>query len=67
MTRAAILLAAACLVLGSGLAWGQQTDAEALLQFKDGLTNTGALNWEGADACAGWTGVTCTNGRVTRV
>lgn len=64
---AILLLAAACLVVGSGLAWGQQTDAAALLQFKAGLKNTEALNWAGADACAGWTGVTCTSGRVTRV
>lgn len=46
----------------------QPTDAELLLWFKGNFTNgTEALpSWQpGTDPCTGWTGVTCTDGRVT--
>lgn len=64
------LALALCLLL-----WGAQAqqapegsldaDTSALLEFKGKLANAAALgNWEGNDPCA-WTGVNCTDGRVT--
>lgn len=42
-------------------------DAAALLALKGALQNAATLDtWvEGQSPCSGWTGVNCTNGRVT--
>lgn len=67
-THHLLLLLSSMILLGRPTK-GQKTDAQALLGFKASLGDGAVLsNWtEGTDPCAGWEGITCTNGRVTKM